>query len=134
MYFWLCRVFVAAQTSSLAVVSRGYSPVAGRASHCGAFSCYTVRAPGCSGFGSRGAQAQGLSWSTACRIFPDQGSNPYLLHWQVDSLPLSHLGSPSLETSNTSYALTIPQFPARGSPLTPHSRTQLPIQHFHLDG
>ena len=23
-----------------------------------------------------------------------QGSNPYLLHWQVDSLPLSHLGSP----------------------------------------
>ena len=31
-------------------------------------------------------------------IFPTQGSNPcvwYLLHWQVDSLPLSHLGSPS---------------------------------------
>ena len=26
-------------------------------------------------------------------IFPDQGSNPYLLHWQADSLPLSHLGS-----------------------------------------
>ena len=30
-------------------------------------------------------------------IFPGQGSNLfllYLLHWQVDSLPLSHLGSP----------------------------------------
>ena len=30
-------------------------------------------------------------------IFPTQGSNPHLLHllyWQVDSLPLSHLGSP----------------------------------------
>ena len=30
-------------------------------------------------------------------IFPTQGSNPYLLHlliWQVDSLPLRHLGSP----------------------------------------
>ena len=30
-------------------------------------------------------------------IFQTQGSNPYLLHllhWQVDSLPLSHLGSP----------------------------------------
>ena len=29
-------------------------------------------------------------------IFPTQGSNPHLLHvlhWQVDSLPLSHLGS-----------------------------------------
>ena len=23
-------------------------------------------------------------------IFPNQGSNPHLLHWQVDSLPLSH--------------------------------------------
>ena len=27
-------------------------------------------------------------------IFPTQGSNPCLLHWQVDSLPLSHEGSP----------------------------------------
>ena len=29
-------------------------------------------------------------------IFPDQGSNPCLLHWQADSLPLSHQGSPFL--------------------------------------
>ena len=28
------------------------------------------------------------------QIFPTQGSNPHLLHWQVDSLPLSHKGSP----------------------------------------
>ena len=27
-------------------------------------------------------------------IFPTQGLNPHLLHWQVDSLPLSHWGSP----------------------------------------
>ena len=30
-------------------------------------------------------------------IFPTQGSNlclPRFLHWQADSLPLSHLGSP----------------------------------------
>ena len=27
-------------------------------------------------------------------IFPTQGPNPCLLHWQVDSLPLSHQGSP----------------------------------------
>ena len=27
-------------------------------------------------------------------LFPDQGSNPCLLHWQADSLPLSHQGSP----------------------------------------
>ena len=29
-------------------------------------------------------------------IFPTQGSNLCLLHWQVDSLPLSHLGSLNL--------------------------------------
>ena len=28
------------------------------------------------------------------RIFLTQGLNPRLLHWQVDSLPLSHAGSP----------------------------------------
>ena len=27
-------------------------------------------------------------------IFPTQGLNPCLLHWQVSSLPLSHQGSP----------------------------------------
>ena len=27
-------------------------------------------------------------------IFPTQESNPGLLHWHVDSLPVSHLGSP----------------------------------------
>ena len=28
-------------------------------------------------------------------IFPSQGSNLHLLHWQKDSLPLSHQGSPT---------------------------------------
>ena len=36
----------------------------------------------------------GLSCSEACGIFPDQGSNPRLLHWQADSFQLSHQGSP----------------------------------------
>ena len=35
-----------------------------------------------------------LSFCVARGIFLDQGSNPCLLHWQVDSLPLSHQGSP----------------------------------------
>ena len=35
-----------------------------------------------------------LSCLEGCRIFLDQGSNPCLLHWQADSLPLNHLGSP----------------------------------------
>ena len=34
--------------------------------------------------------------SAACGILPDQESNPCLLHWQADSLPLSHEGSPRL--------------------------------------
>ena len=35
------------------------------------------------------------SCSAACGIFPDQGSNPCPLHWQADSQPLCHRGSPN---------------------------------------
>ena len=38
--------------------------------------------------------AHGPSRSVACGIFPDQGSNPCPLHWQADSQPLRHQGSP----------------------------------------
>ena len=38
--------------------------------------------------------AHGPSCSTTCGIFPDQGSNPSPLHWQADSQPLRHQGSP----------------------------------------
>ena len=34
------------------------------------------------------------SCSAACGILPDQGSNPCPLHWQADSQPLRHQGSP----------------------------------------
>ena len=34
-----------------------------------------------------------FSCSVACGILLDQGSNPCLLHWQADSLLLSHQGS-----------------------------------------
>ena len=40
--------------------------------------------------------AHGLSCILAFGIFPDQGLNPCLLPWQVDSLPLSHQGSPNV--------------------------------------
>ena len=36
-----------------------------------------------------------LHCSMACGIFPDQGWNPHLPNWQVDSSPLSHQGSPT---------------------------------------
>ena len=38
--------------------------------------------------------AHGPSRSAACGILPDQGSNPCPLHWQADSQPLCHQGSP----------------------------------------
>ena len=38
--------------------------------------------------------AHGPSCSAVCGIFPDQGSNPCPLHWQADSQPLRHQGSP----------------------------------------
>ena len=37
--------------------------------------------------------AHGLCCSTACGIFLDLGWNSCLLHWQADSLPLSHQDS-----------------------------------------
>ena len=38
--------------------------------------------------------AHGPRCSVACGIFPDQGLNPCPLHWQADSQPLRHQGSP----------------------------------------
>ena len=38
------------------------------------------------------------------KIFPTPGSNPGLLHWQVDSLPLNHQGSPCLLFSSVQFS------------------------------
>ena len=40
--------------------------------------------------------AHGPSCSAACGLLPDQGSNPCPLHWQANSQPLRHQGSPDL--------------------------------------
>ena len=43
--------------------------------------------------------ARVLEWvaiSFSKGIFPTQGSNPHLLHWQAGSLRLSHLGCPNI--------------------------------------
>ena len=77
-----------------------------QASHCGGFSCCGARALAAraSVVVARGLQSagsvvveHGLSCSVACGIFPDQGLNPYPLHWQADSLPLRHQGSPVVQ-------------------------------------
>ena len=51
---------------------------------------------------SRGSvvAAHRLSCSLACGIHLDQGLNTCLLHWQMDSLPLSHQGSPQPSVFN----------------------------------
>ena len=41
-------------------------------------------------------------------IFPTQGLNPCLLHWQADSLPLSYLGSPT-KLMNNAIAIVVIQ-------------------------
>ena len=96
----LCRLFCSCtMRGSLSICHA-------QASHCGGFSCCRAQALGHMGFSScsvwaqqlrflgPGAQAHRVSCSMACGIFLDQGSNPCILHWQVDSLPLSHQGSP----------------------------------------
>ena len=80
------------------------SSFSAQASHCGVFSCFGAQALTWEGFCSCDSQLQstgsiiaapGLSCSMACGIFVIQGSNLCLLHWQADSLLLSHQGSPS---------------------------------------
>ena len=101
IYIWLRWVFVAACGLSLVAASGGYSSLWWQASHCSGFSCCgawtlgtqasVVVARGLSSCGSRAlerrlnSRAHGFSCSVAWGIFPDQGSNPCPLHWQVDS-------------------------------------------------
>ena len=68
-----------------------FSSCAMQASHCGGLSRYGAWAPGCM---SSAVVAHRLSCPVACRIFPDEGSNPCSPHWQVDLLPLSLQGNP----------------------------------------
>ena len=51
--------------------------------------------------------AHGPSCSAACGIIPDQGSNPRPLHWQADSQPLRHQGSPQIYFLNPTLSYKI---------------------------
>ena len=92
-YLWLCWVFISV---------RGPSPVAASGGHpssrCAGLSLSWPLLLWSTGSGSTGSVivAHGPSWSVACGIFPDQGSNPCPLHWQADSQPLRHQGSPKI--------------------------------------
>ena len=80
---------------SLAVVSRLLLPEAFLAGEDRARRGLSSWGSGLQGRGSVFV-LHGLSCSSARGIFPDQGSNPSLLHWHPDSSPLSHQGSPRI--------------------------------------
>ena len=91
IYLWLCWVFVSVRGLSLVVASGGHS-----SSQCAGLTLsrpLLLRSTGSRRAGSV-VVAHGPSCSPACGIFPDQGSNPCRLHWQADSQPLRHQGSP----------------------------------------
>ena len=90
---WLCWVFVSVRGLSLVVASGGHS-----SSRCAGLSLprpLPLRSTGSRRAGSA-IVAHGPSCSAACGIFLDQGSNPCPLHWQADSQPLRHRGSPKI--------------------------------------
>ena len=91
IYFLLCWVFVSVRGLSLVAASGGHS-----SSPCVGLSLswpLLLRSTSSRCAGSV-VVAHGLSCSAACGIFPDQGSNLCPLHWQTDSQPLRHQGSP----------------------------------------
>ena len=84
IYFWLCWVFIVVQAFS----------------SCDASHCCKAWALGHLGFSSCGCQAL-EHWFNSCGAWAPWyvGSSQTrdqtcLLHWQADSLPLSHQGSP----------------------------------------
>ena len=90
--FLLCWIFISVRGLSLVVASGGHS-----SSRCAGLSLsrpLLLRSTGSNRAGSV-IVAHGPSCSAACGIFPDQGSNLCPLHWQADSQPLHHQGSPS---------------------------------------
>ena len=91
IYLWLCWVFVSVRGPSPAVASGDHS-----SSRCAGLSPsqpLSLRSTGSRRAGSV-TVAHGPSRSAARGILPDQGSNPCSLHWQADSQPLRHQGSP----------------------------------------
>ena len=96
IYFWLCWVFVSVQGLSLVVASGGHSS--------SRYAGLSLRSTG-SRRASSVAVAHGPSCSAACGIVPGQGSNLCPLHWQADSQPLRHQGSPYFSVFSSTWLL-----------------------------
>ena len=91
IYFWLCWVFVSVRALSLVAASGGHS-----SSRCTGLSLSRPLLLGSTGSRRAGSvvMAHGPTCSAACGIIPNQDLNPCPLHWQADSQPLHHQGSP----------------------------------------
>ena len=101
LFIWLHWVFVVAYRLSLVAVSRS--------TLCRDAWALIVLVSCCIAWAvSMQASSQALehscsscgACSVACGIFPEQGLIPHCLHWQVDSYPLCHQGSPWLSISS----------------------------------
>ena len=92
IYLWLCWMFVSVRGLSLVAASGGHS-----SSRYAGLSLWRPLLLQSTGFRRAGSAtvAHGPSCSAARGIFPDQGLNPCPLHWQADSQPLRHQGSPA---------------------------------------
>ena len=104
----------------------GFSPVAARGGHsssrCAGLSLsrpLLLRSTGSRRAGSV-VVAHGPSCSVACGILPDQGSNPCPLHWQADSQPLRHQGSPHSRFLLVIYFIHISAYMSIQSPSSSH--------------
>ena len=104
MYVWLCWVFVSVRGLSLVVASGGHS-----SSRCAGLSLSRPLLLPSTGSRRAGSVivAHRPSCSAACGIFPDQGSNLRPLHWQADSQPLCHQGSPEWNIKGLSSGIAL---------------------------
>ena len=101
--FWLCQVFIAVWAflqlwqvgAALQLQCMGFSLqwLLQWEQNLQGMWAFIVAAPGVQSVHSIVVTLE-LGCSVECRIFLNQGSSPCLLHWQVDSLPLSHQGNP----------------------------------------
>ena len=82
-FFWLCWVFVSVCGLSLVVTNRGYSLIVVHGLLIVVASLVVEHRVQCVPVSV--AAALRLSCPSACGIFPDQGSSPGPLNWQVDS-------------------------------------------------
>ena len=83
--------------------------------------------------------AHGLNCSVACGVFLDQDLNPCLLHWQADSLPLSHQETPRMYFLNpinntVLFMYNVPHYEDPKDAIFYNHNDPLPVDKSHWTG